>query len=280
MTQQGSDPPTTLHVSRRTFIASASLAATAALVAFDLGGNPSPAAAAVAWGHPFAYRETPGSGFGMRNGSMHEGQDYPAPEGTPIFAVASGSVSARGVLGTNGAYGNALFINHGEGWSSRYAHMSAPSPAYVGQTISRGQLIGFVGNTGRSYGSHLHIELRLNGTAVDPLPYIQNAPLAGGAVPPTPTTISEELLLVLISQSASADGLIKAGQAYADTLTAPLTLLSGDELSGLDYWATKGIPYRKAEWPGENIRNLVKVRGLRPWDPTTGRSDYAAAVKY
>lgn len=280
MTPQGTDPPSTNHVSRRTFITVAGVAATAALVAYDMGANAQSAAAAVAWGHPFAYRETPGSGFGPRNGGFHEGQDYPAALGTPIFAVASGTVSARGVLGSNGAYGNAVFINHGEGWSSRYAHMSAPSPAYVGQSINRGQLIGFVGNTGRSFGEHLHVELRSNGTAVDPLPYIQNAPLAGGAVPPTPTTPTEELLLVLISQSASADGLVKAGQAYADTLTAPLTLLSGDELSGLEYWATKGIPYRKAEWPGENIRNLIQVRGLRPWDPATGRSDYTTAVRY
>lgn len=172
----------------------AGVAVAASAVGADLLAHPSSAAAAVAWGHPFSYRESPGSGFGPRDGSFHEGQDYPAPSGTPIYAVADGTVSARGVLGTQGAYGNAVYVNHAEGWSSRYAHMVAPSSLTVGQQISRGQYIGGVGNTGRSFGAHLHIELRTNGTAVNPISYIQNAPLAGAATPAPPApTLEDEL---------------------------------------------------------------------------------------
>lgn len=171
-------------VSRRTFIALTGVAVAATAVTADLFGSPDPAAAAVSWGHPFAYRQAAGSRFGMRRGKMHAGQDYPAATNTPIYAVADGVVAANGTLGTNGAYGNAVFLNHAEGWSTRYAHMVKRSTLKVGQTVTRGALIGAVGNTGRSSGPHLHLELRQNGRAVDPFPYVQNAPLANLPTPP------------------------------------------------------------------------------------------------
>ncbi len=191
----GAPPP---DVTRRAFIAlgvvvAASTATGTALFRAD------PAAAAVSWGHPFATRQAAGSRFGIRRGRMHQGQDYPAPIGTPIYAVADGTVSAQGVLGTGGAYGNAVFLSHADGWSSRYAHMRAPSALRVGDRVVRGSLIGLLGNTGRSTGPHLHLELRTNGRAVDPYPLVQSAPLAvpGGAhVPaaaaPTPPPQPQE----------------------------------------------------------------------------------------
>lgn len=142
---------------------------------------PEAAQAAVAWGHPFKFRAIPGERFGAPRpgGRTHEGLDYPALEGTPIYAVANGTVTAKGWLGSGGAYGNACFVAHSDGWESRYAHMTSPAAVAVGNTVTRGQLVGYVGNTGVSSGPHLHIELRLNGTAKDPYPYIQDAPLAG-----------------------------------------------------------------------------------------------------
>jgi hypothetical protein len=169
-------------LSRRTLFAVAGVLAAATAVAADLG-RPLEASAAVAWGHPFAYRAVPGSPFGMRDTGMHEGQDYPASTDTPIYAVADGTVTNRDWIG---GYGNAVFISHAEGWSSRYAHMNAASALSPGQVVRRGDLVGYVGNTGNSYGPHLHIELRINGTAVNPIPYIQDAQLAGQEPQMTP----------------------------------------------------------------------------------------------
>ncbi|WP_433584536.1 M23 family metallopeptidase [Microbacterium hydrocarbonoxydans] len=203
--------------SRRSFIALTGVTVAASVAAVDIFGNPLSAAAAVTWGHPFSYREVPGSGFGPRNGKMHEGQDYPAPLETPIYAVADGVVAMKGVLGTDGAYGNAVYINHSDGWSSRYAHMVRPSTLIVGTQISRGGLIGYVGSTGNSTGPHLHIELRINGTAVDPLPYIQNAPVAGGGNGwPSPAPTLEDNMIRISSPSR---GTALIGPGYFRQLT-------------------------------------------------------------
>lgn len=183
---EGADAP---PVSRRTFMALTGVAVATTAVMADLFASPDPAAAAISWGHPFAYRQAAGSRFGMRRGKMHAGQDYPAARDTPIYAVADGVVAANGTLGTGGAYGNAVFINHAEGWSTRYAHMVKRSKLQVGQAVKRGALIGAVGNTGRSSGPHLHLELRRNGKAFDPHPYVQNAPLANGKSTPVVTPI-------------------------------------------------------------------------------------------
>ncbi|WP_433676634.1 M23 family metallopeptidase [Microbacterium gorillae] len=178
-------------ITRRNVIALGMVAAGAAVV----GGrvlDSDVAHAAVLWGHPFAYRATVTSPFGMRNNKMHEGVDYGATQGTPIYAVASGQVTDRGVLGTAGAYGNACFISHAEGWSSRYAHMVDPAVVSVGQQVQRGQLLGYVGETGVAYGAHLHLEIRTQGTPVDPVPLVQNAPLAGTAIDVTNATLLED----------------------------------------------------------------------------------------
>lgn len=110
------------------------------------------------------------SGFGLRRHPilgyvrMHDGIDYGAPFGSPIYAVADGTVS---YAGWRGGYGNFVMLNHGGGVTSGYGHMSrlAVSP---GQGVQRGQVIGYVGSSGLSTGPHVHFEVRRGGRPVDP----------------------------------------------------------------------------------------------------------------
>lgn len=108
------------------------------------------------------------SPFGPRWGSMHEGIDIGAAEGTPIQAADSGTVV---MAGWNGGYGNYTCIDHGGGFSTCYAHQSVIGVS-VGQQVEQGEVIGEVGNTGHSFGAHLHFETRVNGAAQDPLGYL------------------------------------------------------------------------------------------------------------
>ncbi|GAA0733647.1 M23 family metallopeptidase [Sphingomonas japonica] len=117
------------------------------------------------------------SSFGVRSdpfrgtAAMHAGLDIPGPLGTPIYATADGIVARSGRAG---GYGNLVEINHGKGIQTRYGHMSKILvPA--NQRVRRGQLIGLMGSTGRSTGSHLHYEVRIDGRAVNPIPYMQTA---------------------------------------------------------------------------------------------------------
>jgi murein DD-endopeptidase MepM/ murein hydrolase activator NlpD len=107
------------------------------------------------------------SGFGPRWGSFHEGIDIGASCGTPIHAAASGTVIYSGWMD---GYGNFVVIDHGNGLATAYGHQSA---IYVsGGSVSQGQAIGAVGSTGNSTGCHLHFEVRVNGSPVDPLGYL------------------------------------------------------------------------------------------------------------
>ena len=108
------------------------------------------------------------SPFGYRWGRMHEGIDISVPEGTPIRAAKPGSVI---LAAYTGGYGNYTCVDHGGGLSSCYAHQSsyAVSP---GDQVAQGDVIGYSGNTGSSTGPHLHFEIRVNGSAVDPLGYL------------------------------------------------------------------------------------------------------------
>ncbi|MGW0419476.1 aggregation-promoting factor C-terminal-like domain-containing protein [Streptomyces sp. NPDC003015] len=113
-----------------------------------------------------------GTRFGV-SGSMwssghHTGLDFPAAIGTAVKAVAGGTVSS---VGTAGPYGNHLEINHGGGLSSLYAHLSKILVG-LNQHVAQGQQIGKVGATGNVTGPHLHLEARLNGKSVDPMPYL------------------------------------------------------------------------------------------------------------
>lgn len=108
----------------------------------------------------------------------HRGIDYGAPAGTPVVAAASGTVSdvvtgcrvGDGACG--GGYGNRVYIEHGNGWQTRYAHLTTVSVTN-GQVLSQGQVIGTVGNSGRSFGNHLHMEIRKDGQDLNPRKYIR-----------------------------------------------------------------------------------------------------------
>jgi murein DD-endopeptidase MepM/ murein hydrolase activator NlpD len=108
------------------------------------------------------------SGFGMRWGRMHEGIDISCASGTPNRAAASGTVIYSGWLG---GYGNLIVIDHGNGLSTAYAHATS-NVVGVGQAVSQGETVSLVGSTGNSSGPHLHFEVRVNGSAVDPLLYL------------------------------------------------------------------------------------------------------------
>ena len=94
--------------------------------------------------------------------SYHKGADICAPYGTPIYASDSGVVVTAG---SHYSYGNYVIIDHGNGWRTLYAHMSALGCS-VGQAVQRGQVIGYVGSTGNSTGNHCHFEMYQNGTLV------------------------------------------------------------------------------------------------------------------
>ena len=114
------------------------------------------------------------SSYGMRTHPVtggrrrHKGIDLAAPRGTPIYATADGIVSKASRFSTYGLY---VSIEHGGELQTRYAHMSRIAVAY-GAEVNKGDIIGYVGSTGRSTGPHLHYEVRVAGRAVNPLPYM------------------------------------------------------------------------------------------------------------
>jgi murein DD-endopeptidase MepM/ murein hydrolase activator NlpD len=127
-------------------------------------GDTTPSAAGFIW--PVNGPVT--SPFGMRWGRMHEGIDIGAASGTPIRAAAAGRVVYSGWMS---GYGNLVAIDHGGGISTAYGHQSSTAVGN-GQLVSQGQSIGYVGCTGHCFGPHLHFEVRINGTPVDPLGYL------------------------------------------------------------------------------------------------------------
>jgi murein DD-endopeptidase MepM/ murein hydrolase activator NlpD len=108
------------------------------------------------------------SPFGMRWGRLHAGIDIGAAEGTPIRAADSGTVV---LLGFTGGYGNYTCIQHNSSLSTCYAHQSRYGTS-MGASVAKGQVIGYVGNTGNSFGAHLHFETRVGGSPVDPMGYL------------------------------------------------------------------------------------------------------------
>lgn len=127
--------------------------------------------------HTPASLEYISSGFGYRadpftgGAAFHAGLDFKGPIGAPIFAAANGRVS---FVGVQQGYGNVVEVDHGNGLMTRYAHMSG-FRARVGQPVEAGQVIGLIGNTGRSTGPHLHFEVRINDRAVNPRPFLEAA---------------------------------------------------------------------------------------------------------
>ena len=107
----------------------------------------------------------------------HTGIDIPAPKNTPILAAKSGVVvtSIKG-SGSYWSYGNYVLIAHSDGTSTLYAHMEKRNVS-KGQVVKQGDVVGYVGTTGRSTGNHLHFEVRVNGNRRDPLDYFKDMPL-------------------------------------------------------------------------------------------------------
>jgi murein DD-endopeptidase MepM/ murein hydrolase activator NlpD len=117
------------------------------------------------------------SGFGYRIDpvyktiKMHAGLDFAAPQGTPIYATANGRIKSAGYH--SGGYGNHVVIDHGYGYETLYGHM-VKVKARRGQTVTRGEIIGYVGTTGKSTGPHCHYEVHKNGNKIDPIYFFYN----------------------------------------------------------------------------------------------------------
>jgi murein DD-endopeptidase MepM/ murein hydrolase activator NlpD len=117
------------------------------------------------------------SGFGYRidpvykTVKFHGGLDFAAPQGTPIYATANGTVKVAGNLG-NG-YGNHVVVNHGYGYETLYGHMFRIN-VRPGRQVKRGEILGYVGSTGKSTGPHLHYEVHKNGRPIDPVYFFYN----------------------------------------------------------------------------------------------------------
>lgn len=115
------------------------------------------------------------SGYGMRKHPVlgrrarHKGIDLAAPTGTPVYATADGMIERANY---SRSYGNVIYIDHGSDLETRYAHLSRLSVSN-GERVRKGDLIGYVGSTGRSTGPHLHYEVRVDGLAVNPIPYMK-----------------------------------------------------------------------------------------------------------
>ncbi|GIF41294.1 M23 family metallopeptidase [Actinoplanes xinjiangensis] len=109
------------------------------------------------------------SAYGVRFGKLHAGIDLAAPDGTPYKAVHGGTVTAAGYAG---GYGYSITIRQDDGTEIIYAH-SRRTLVNKGDVVKAGQVIGEVGNTGYSYGTHLHLEVHVNGTPVDPITFLE-----------------------------------------------------------------------------------------------------------
>ncbi|WP_431806770.1 M23 family metallopeptidase [Microbacterium paraoxydans] len=129
--------------------------------------------AAIQW--PFMVGVGMSYGYGMRSGRLHEGIDFTPGNGAPIQAIADGVV--RTATEQGGAYGVTVYIDHvidGQTITSHYAHMQYGSlQVKAGDRVTVGTVIGKTGNTGRSYGAHLHFELIVNGSTIDPMPWLR-----------------------------------------------------------------------------------------------------------
>ncbi|GAA2031158.1 M23 family metallopeptidase [Polymorphospora rubra] len=108
--------------------------------------------------------------YGMRWDKLHAGVDLAAEEGTPYHAIRDGKVKLARYYG---GYGNAVILDHGDGTESIYGH-SSKLLVKEGQQVKAGDQLGLVGSTGHSFGSHLHLELHVNGTPKDPIPYLRD----------------------------------------------------------------------------------------------------------
>lgn len=120
------------------------------------------------------WRSKVGDGFQTKNRPNHNGLDFPASLGTPIYAVADGTITKSEYYGT---YGYVVYLRStvdGQTMETRYAHQPEQPPVSVGQTVEAGDVIGYVGSTGRSTGNHLHFEVVLNGKQINPYNWLDS----------------------------------------------------------------------------------------------------------
>jgi hypothetical protein len=178
----------------------------AGLVLADVAGAlgyPSPASAEPVWYHPFTTWAEKTSDYGPRVppcrgcSSDHKGLDYaPGPSPVLIHSVAAGTVT-KARLG--GSFGYFVEIDHGGSFSSVYAHMRAGSlRVSQGDVIPAGTVLGIMGATGSATGIHLHVELHLNGTPIDPTSRIHRAPPASAVITPPPVPLEEDMSIHVI----------------------------------------------------------------------------------
>ena len=113
----------------------------------------------------YGWRANP---FGGRGGEFHDGLDIAAPYGTAVRATADGKVEQAG---WNGSYGISVTLYHRDGIETLYGHMCRVAVS-AGQTVKKGQVIGYEGSTGRATGAHCHYQVMINGTAVNPMTYL------------------------------------------------------------------------------------------------------------
>lgn len=238
---------------------------------------------------PVNYRE---QNFGFRWTSTFGMRTHPvtgAPEtfhyGLDLIGWSIIKSPYTGVVtfaGYNGGAGNEMRIREdGTGDYVRLMHNSALW-LKTGQRVTQGQDVAVMGTTGSSTGIHCHEEIHPGGgAAVDPMGYYRarNASAAGGGSKPFDPNTSEEeeimLIIIAVTTGTGSAAWLKKGQAFADTLSQPLTTISASELGALDYWAGKGIPYRRAEWSANDILALINKKGVRPEVGSANRTDYA-----
>lgn len=172
------------------------------------------------------------SPFGMRfhpiwkENRLHKGVDVRGPIGTPIYAVAEGTIEVAKFVG---GYGNYIKLNHGDGTHSRYAHLNGFAVSEGAQVV-KGQLIGYMGSTGDSTGSHLHFEFHVNGAPIDPISLIEKN----------------------ISEAALDKALTKIGSPYVWGATGP----NAFDCSGLIKWAYGQVGYSQMK---RTTRDQVKT---------------------
>jgi len=185
-------------------------------------------------------------GFGSGRGGRHRALDIGAPEGTPIRAAADGIVAYAD--NTVRGYGNLIFIVHGNGWVTSYAHASKIR-CRPGQRVERGDIIGEVGHTGIARGDHTHFEFRQNGRLADPIE------LFAGGPPPIPRRLLLEAGRFPY-RVRNGDTLVEIGRRFH---------VSPDRLRSLN-----GIDNARALRPGQSIqvpRMVVRGHARRPHDP-------------
>lgn len=175
------------------------------------------------------------SGVGPRWGSTHSGLDIGVPKGTPVLATRAGKVvkvsntcthnfgKQVGQDSCGGGYGNYIYIDHGDGYVSRYAHLT-DIDVKEGDTVSIGQVIGTVGSTGNSTGNHLHFEIRLNGNYVDPEKYVSSSSdttVASGYNPNNTNTTDDNNSSYTTLDTVEAGG-VTVGQRVSGLTPQPL----------------------------------------------------------